>query len=330
MYSDLVSALQQDYFKDYHNCTEPTVAMPPQSRPLVASGSNDAKTVSHQSWDLFRPQHLMAVGGEARLHSAPTKKQRPPPAGIYGSFSSPRTPHDTLMHQKEQHVSSGSSLWHGVVSHRRLDRSHSEPLQQQQMVLLQNSSSPSSQCSRYKTELCRPYEESGRCRYGDKCQFAHGTHELRVLSRHPKYKTDLCRTFHTTGYCPYGARCHFVHNSAEQRRPLDLPLSSTTANTGCDMFGIGNGRSTLDDVSSLLPAFGSSMTSNSIASTLSPSPIDSLLLSAELETLSLGSAGSTASVSSSPSPPIAPLSPLAPASSLPVFSRLRRQATAAI
>lgn len=72
------------------------------------------------------------------------------------------------------------------------------------------------------------------------------------------------------------------------------------------------------------------MTSNSIASTLSPSPIDSLLLSAELETLSLGSAGSTASVSSSPSPPIAPLSPLAPASSLPVFSRLRRQATAAI
>ncbi|CAF88681.1 unnamed protein product, partial [Tetraodon nigroviridis] len=55
--------------------------------------------------------------------------------------------------------------------------------------------------SRYKTELCRPFEENGSCKYGDKCQFAHGIHELRSLSRHPKYKTELCRTFHTIGYC---------------------------------------------------------------------------------------------------------------------------------
>lgn len=64
---------------------------------------------------------------------------------------------------------------------------------------------------RYKTELCRPFSENGTCRYGEKCQFAHGTCELRTVSRHPKYKTDLCRTFHSTGFCPYGSRCHFVH-----------------------------------------------------------------------------------------------------------------------
>ncbi|EFX77126.1 hypothetical protein DAPPUDRAFT_9312, partial [Daphnia pulex] len=69
--------------------------------------------------------------------------------------------------------------------------------------------------SRYKTELCRPYEENGTCKYGDKCQFAHGFHELRSLIRHPKYKTELCRTFHTIGFCPYGPRCHFVHNAEE-------------------------------------------------------------------------------------------------------------------
>ncbi len=28
--------------------------------------------------------------------------------------------------------------------------------------------------SRYKTELCRPYQENGSCKYGEKCQFAHG------------------------------------------------------------------------------------------------------------------------------------------------------------
>lgn len=69
--------------------------------------------------------------------------------------------------------------------------------------------------TRYKTELCRTYEENGSCKYGTKCQFAHGLEELRGLSRHPKYKTEACRTFHTIGFCPYGARCHFIHNADE-------------------------------------------------------------------------------------------------------------------
>ena len=71
--------------------------------------------------------------------------------------------------------------------------------------------------SRYKTELCRPFQESGTCKYGDRCQFAHGVEEIRPLVRHPKYKTELCRTFHSTGFCPYGPRCHFVHNPEEAR-----------------------------------------------------------------------------------------------------------------
>jgi len=69
--------------------------------------------------------------------------------------------------------------------------------------------------SRYKTELCRPFSEHGTCKYGDKCQFAHGQAELRSVTRHPKYKTDLCRTYHSVGFCPYGPRCHFVHNLDE-------------------------------------------------------------------------------------------------------------------
>ncbi|XP_033014707.1 mRNA decay activator protein ZFP36L1-like, partial [Lacerta agilis] len=73
--------------------------------------------------------------------------------------------------------------------------------------------------SRYKTELCRTFEESGACKYGAKCQFAHGAAELRGLCRHPKYKTEPCRTFHTSGICPYGARCHFIHNAEERRLP---------------------------------------------------------------------------------------------------------------
>ncbi|KAI0275115.1 hypothetical protein BC834DRAFT_840041 [Gloeopeniophorella convolvens] len=63
----------------------------------------------------------------------------------------------------------------------------------------------------YKTELCRSWEEKGSCRYGPKCQFAHGEEEIRKVQRHPKYKTEICRTFWVSGSCPYGKRCCFIH-----------------------------------------------------------------------------------------------------------------------
>jgi len=97
-----------------------------------------------------------------------------------------------------------------------------------QDVPKQGSGAPS---ARYKTELCRPFEENGACRYGSKCQFAHGKAELRSVMRHPKYKTDLCRTFHTTGLCPYGPRCHFIHNDDERRTADSSTEQMRNANT---------------------------------------------------------------------------------------------------
>uniref|UniRef100_A0A669BRZ8 mRNA decay activator protein ZFP36 n=1 Tax=Oreochromis niloticus TaxID=8128 RepID=A0A669BRZ8_ORENI len=76
-------------------------------------------------------------------------------------------------------------------------------------------------CStRYKTELCTSYSDDGFCKYAERCQFAHGLHELHVPSHHPKYKTELCRSYHTGGYCYYGNRCLFVHSPTEQRPNL--------------------------------------------------------------------------------------------------------------
>jgi hypothetical protein len=75
--------------------------------------------------------------------------------------------------------------------------------QQHHQMKTTNSSPPQTPQShicvtRYKTELCRPFTETGKCKYGDKCQFSHGMKELRILMRHPKYKTEYCRTFHTS------------------------------------------------------------------------------------------------------------------------------------
>lgn len=79
--------------------------------------------------------------------------------------------------------------------------------------------------SRYKTELCRQFSENGQCKYGDKCQFAHGVDELKDVKRHPKYKTDFCKTFHSKGFCPYGPRCHFIHEINESLDLTNVPSS---------------------------------------------------------------------------------------------------------
>eukprot|EP00462_Mataza_sp_D1_P019378 CAMPEP_0175127500 /NCGR_PEP_ID=MMETSP0087-20121206/4418_1 /TAXON_ID=136419 /ORGANISM="Unknown Unknown, Strain D1" /LENGTH=774 /DNA_ID=CAMNT_0016409479 /DNA_START=66 /DNA_END=2390 /DNA_ORIENTATION=+ len=63
----------------------------------------------------------------------------------------------------------------------------------------------------YKTELCKSYQDSGYCRYGLKCRFAHGHNDLRPVTRHKKYKTEHCNNFAQKGFCPYGSRCRFLH-----------------------------------------------------------------------------------------------------------------------
>ncbi|KAL5269747.1 hypothetical protein ACHWQZ_G003274 [Mnemiopsis leidyi] len=121
----------------------------------------------------------------------------------------------------------------------------------------QNQQDGKNNASRYKTELCRPFEESGSCKYGEKCQFAHGLNELRNLSRHPKYKTELCRTFHTIGFCPYGPRCHFIHNTEEKRAP---PISPGPHNSG---------NATLQTLPALLSLFQQSSNVNKVMGLLS-------------------------------------------------------------
>ena len=57
----------------------------------------------------------------------------------------------------------------------------------------------------YKTRMCRNYMETGRCKYGRVCQFAHGMKELR------KYSLCLfrsCRTKTTIRAFPFPRALH--------------------------------------------------------------------------------------------------------------------------
>jgi hypothetical protein len=77
---------------------------------------------------------------------------------------------------------------------------------------------------KYKTELCKNWELRGYCKFGDKCCFAHGRHELKCKSlTHTKYKTKPCKQYYQTGYCPYGQRCQYLHKEALQPNILFTP-----------------------------------------------------------------------------------------------------------
>ena len=88
------------------------------------------------------------------------------------------------------------------------------------MAFMQNGQMvPITETKKYKREMCKNWTESGFCRYGLKCQYAHGAEELAEIDRiteaqarlNDKYKSQNCRQFYREKLCPYGKRCHFRH-----------------------------------------------------------------------------------------------------------------------
>jgi len=80
---------------------------------------------------------------------------------------------------------------------------------------------------KYKTELCKNWELNKVCKFGDKCCFAHGRHELKNKTIiHNKYKTKPCKQYHQTGYCPYGQRCQYLHKEAVQPNIFFTPCQA--------------------------------------------------------------------------------------------------------
>ena len=93
----------------------------------------------------------------------------------------------------------------------------------------------------YKVELCNKWMETGSCRYGKKCRFAHGGIDLRVDVRNAKnlnFKTQLCKNYHgeaTT--CNYGQRCHYIHD--ESKEQAELRKGCLPTNAACSGLALG-------------------------------------------------------------------------------------------
>lgn len=82
----------------------------------------------------------------------------------------------------------------------------------------------------YKTELCESFTTKGSCRYGNKCQFAHGLSELKFRQFGNNFRTKPCINWTKLGYCPYGKRCCFKHGS-DQDIKVYLKAGTYVANS---------------------------------------------------------------------------------------------------
>jgi hypothetical protein len=66
----------------------------------------------------------------------------------------------------------------------------------------------------HKTKLCENYIRKGYCEYGDKCHFAHGENDIKLIDNN-YVKTKLCKYYEKYGKCPHGKKCIYAHGTKE-------------------------------------------------------------------------------------------------------------------
>ena len=64
--------------------------------------------------------------------------------------------------------------------------------------------------------MCKNWETSRTCHFGEKCCYAHGKDELKGKTHvASNFKTKVCTTFQEQGFCQFGNRCKFLHSQRD-------------------------------------------------------------------------------------------------------------------
>ncbi len=102
---------------------------------------------------------------------------------------------------------------------------------------------------KYKTELCKTFENTKFCPYGNKCRFAHGKDELFVKSNIVyNYKKKQCKSFYKDNFCLYGSRCLFKHSFPLEFLEWSYYLSLLTVREAYILY-LNNGSNVISDAS---------------------------------------------------------------------------------
>lgn len=149
----------------------------------------------------------------------------------------------------DESVASGIFLWAVPVKHTALNLDDLSPRTAAHQKALADARRTRALYPFFKTVMCKNHPD---CKYGDRCNFAHGDAELRKLDEtilnavaRPKspdsdtssqtgserrsesgsstggatnFKTRMCKNYEKNGFCKFSDRCNFAHGRDELRR----------------------------------------------------------------------------------------------------------------
>mmetsp|Transcript_31586 Transcript_31586/g.38372 ORF Transcript_31586/g.38372 Transcript_31586/m.38372 type:complete len:984 (-) Transcript_31586:357-3308(-) len=118
----------------------------------------------------------------------------------------------------------------------------SEESRQARSLLPQNLRGDPFRSAKVKTELCRHYGTVRGCPFGDKCNYAHGSNELKytklldleraALIDIEIFRTHACPNWVSTGGCPFDQRCSGLHDPRVSGSASSwLPYAETLVNS---------------------------------------------------------------------------------------------------
>ncbi|KAE8668270.1 FAD/NAD(P)-binding oxidoreductase family protein [Hibiscus syriacus] len=77
--------------------------------------------------------------------------------------------------------------------------------------IIDSGSSSSGSFGFYKSEICRAWDEFGHCRYGSKCQFAHGKEDVHPTCFPFRTKSEVYKSYASTVPNTFGSKPRLLH-----------------------------------------------------------------------------------------------------------------------
>ena len=160
---------------------------------------------------------------------------------------------EEVIESEDESVASSIFLWAAPVKHAEVNYDDYSPRTAAHRRKEDEARRSRSLYPFFKTVMCKNFRDKGFCKFGAKCNFAHGESELRKLDEamglslpaRPQspdsetssqtssdrrsecsvcigdastFKTVMCKNYREKGFCKFGDKCNFAHGKDELRR----------------------------------------------------------------------------------------------------------------